>query len=124
MQKTPLNNGERIHLEDGSRMISWVRNQNQQNYVESRIRLGMGKSGGRLRPPHRGGGAQVPEGAQRKPRGVRKGTLLSKGTQMTPERPPDARQNAQMAPDPEMHLSENVLSSSPSTLIVSGRVER
>jgi hypothetical protein len=95
-----------------------------------RIGLGMGKRKAEAaRSPHTGaGGAQALKGAQREPRGIPEETLLSKGTQKTPKRAPDARQNAQMAPNPEMHLSENVpfltpsTSSSPSSSTESGRV--
>jgi hypothetical protein len=45
---------------------------------------------------------------------------------MTPEGPPDARQNTQTAPDPELHLSEDIPSLTPltssSSSSVSGRV--
>jgi hypothetical protein len=80
------------------------------------------------RGPHTGaGGAKAPRRGRREPRGVPEETLLSKGIQMTPEGPPDARQNTRMAPDPELHLSEDVpsltpLSSSPSSSRVSDHV--
>jgi hypothetical protein len=67
-----------------------------------------GKSGDHPRPPTGAGGAQAPRGGPEGDPGHPGGkTLLSKGVQKMPERPPDARQNTQTAPNPELHLSED-----------------
>jgi hypothetical protein len=60
--------------------------------------------------PPQGPPAPLPqEGAKGRPGAPRRKTLLSKGVQRMPKRPPDARQNTQTGPDPELHLPEDTV---------------